>query len=240
MKKLLTLTAGALLVAGLASCSSKNNKTGVDNSALKTTLAKEWALKDGYNDETPNVDLVYGSDIINKDNEAVTGAHFTLRLPKADSYDSMVRTHLVELTKSQTATGSVSSNYGVMNSAILSFKSQISSAIAREEVSTSISNKISLFTADVQESYSNSLNVSEKTENQAVYIAYIPALFSYYSGKDDNTLSIISFVLIPVKSEVLTATVSGDTKTYSSDFYNKTKELQYNWTTSGSVIVDKK
>lgn len=76
MKKILTLAAGALLVVGMASCSNKNNTSGVDNTALKTTLAKEWALKDGYNDDgSPNVDKVYGADIINKNNEEVTGAH---------------------------------------------------------------------------------------------------------------------------------------------------------------------
>lgn len=240
MKKILTLAAGALLVVCMASCSNKNNTSGVDNTALKTTLAKEWALKDGYNDDgSPNVDKVYGADIINKNNEEVTGAHFTLRLPSAESYDSMVRTHLVELSKAQTATGHISSNYGVMSSAILSFKTQISAAIT-DEVKTSITSKISSFEAVVQENYSSSLDVKEKEENQAFYAAYIPALFSYYSGKEDSTLQLLSFVFIPVKSEILTATVSGDTKTYSSDFYNKTKELQYNWTTSGSVIVDKK
>ena len=231
MKKILTLAAGALLVVGMASCSNKNNTSGVDNTALKTTLAKEWALKDGYNDDgSPNVDKVYGADIINKNNEEVTGAHFTLRLPSAESYDSMVRTHLVELSKAQTATGHISSNYGVMSSAILSFKTQISAAIT-DEVKTSITSKISSFEAVVQENYSSSLDVKEKEENQAFYAA---------SGKEDSTLQLLSFVFIPVKSEILTATVSGDTKTYSSDFYNKTKELQYNWTTSGSVIVDKK
>lgn len=239
MKKALALATGALLIVGMASCSSET-KNEIDNSALKTTLAHEWALNGGYDGETPNVDLVYGADIINTNNEEVTGAHFTLKLPKADSYDSMVRTHLVELTKSQTTTGKVYSNYGVMNSAISSFRTQITSALSKDEVKNSITQKISLFTAEVQETYSVALEVEAKSENKAVYAAYIPALFSYYTGKEDNTLSIVSFILIPVKSEILTATVSGDTKSYSSDFYNATKNIQYDWTTSNSVIVDKK
>lgn len=77
----------------------------------------------------------------------------------------MVRTHLVELSKAQTATGHISSNYGVMSSAILSFKTQISAAIT-DEVKTSITSKISSFEAVVQENYSSSLDVKEKEETK--------------------------------------------------------------------------
>lgn len=241
MKRILTAVAGTLLIIGMASCSSSDKNTGPDNSALKTNIAKEWALKDGYiTDDTFDVDVMYGADIINRKGEEVNGSHFTLRLPKAESYDSLVRTHLVELTSSQTATGTISTNYGVMNSGILTCKAQISNALADEEIKNSINSKISIFTANVQDSYSSSLNVKENTENQAVYVAYIPALFSYYSGKETDTLSLLSFVFIPVKAEILTATVENDTKIYTSEFYDSTSNLQYNWSTSGNIIVDKK
>lgn len=39
-EKILTLAAGALLVVGMASCSNKNNTSGVDNTALKLLLLK--------------------------------------------------------------------------------------------------------------------------------------------------------------------------------------------------------
>ena len=50
----------------------------------------------------------------------------------------------------------------------------------------------------------------------------------------------LSFVFIPVKAEILTATVENDTKIYTSEFYDSTSNLQYNWSTSGNIIVDKK
>lgn len=233
MKKRFLLAAGLFTLFAVTSCSSKDDETTVDNTDLYTDIAKEWALNGGYDDKgSADVDLVYGDDIINtKKDEDVSGAHITLSLPLADSYDDLIRTHQVNLSKNNTRSGEVSTTYGVMNSTILTFKSSIENGIS-DKVVNEISSKISIFEAEVQSSYSKTYEIDEKKEGQVVYSAYIPALFRYYS--DTTTLSIVSFVFIPVKTVVGYSDELG-----TNSFVNSTADKEINWTVdSSNVIVD--
>lgn len=229
MKKRFLLATCAISIFAVTSCSSNDDETTVDNTDLYTDIAKEWALKNGYEGDSANVDLVYGDDIINNKNE-VNGAHITLSLPSSDSYDELVRTHQVNLSKNDTRSGEVSTTYGVMNSTILTYKSNIENAISNK--ANEISSKISIFEAEVQTSYSKTYEIDEKKEGQVVYSAYIPALFKYYS--DTITLSIVSFVFIPVKT-----VVGYDNELGTNSFVNTTVSKLIYWTVdSSNVIVD--
>ncbi len=229
MKKRFLLVAGLFTLFAVTSCSSKDDEKTVDNEDLYTDIAKEWTLKDGYEGDSANVDLIYGNDIINTENE-VSGAHITLSLPLADSYDELIRTHQVNLSKNDTRSGKISTTYGVMNSTILTYKSNIANAISTHK--DEISSKISIFDAEVQEEFSKTYNVDEKKEGQVVYSAYIPALFKYYS--DTTTLSLLSFVFIPVKT-----IVGYDNELSSNSFANSTIGKVIYWNVdSSNVIVD--
>lgn len=229
MKKRFLLATGLFTLFAVSSCSSKDDEVTVDNTDLYTDIAKEWALKGGYDGDSANVDLFYGDDIINNENE-VNGAHITLSLPLVDSYDELIRTHQVNLSKNDTRSGEVSTTYGVMNSTILTYKTTIENALSNK--ADEISSKISIFEAEVQTSYSKTYDIDEKKEGQVVYSAYIPALFRYYS--DTTTLSIVSFVFIPVKT-----VVGYENELGTNSFANTTVSKLIYWTVdSSNVIVD--
>lgn len=234
MKKITTIISCLLICLLFVGCS--NSKVTLDNTALSTELARDWFLKDKWNEANP-VGEMYGEELYAPSLEGKkpeTGAYFTLRLPKDEYFnDNIIRTHISNLSKEHTREGSVKVQYGIMNAGIASFASDIVAIVdSQKDV---ISSKITKFDADIQSEWYAKIDVKKNEDNQVIYAAYLPVIFTYYSNVDVQ--AIISVVFVPVKTVVATYEVESDVKKYSNDFVTSTLDMVIDWKFSSNVII---
>ena len=233
MKKLTAIISCFLICLLFVGCSS--SEATCDNSALETVLARDWFAYASFgNSPVDNMyaDELYAPSLEGKKPE--TGAYFTLRLPN-ETYlnDSIVRTHSSDLSKKITREGKIVSQYGIMNSGISTFSTDIVAMIDAQK--DYISSKITKFDVEIQSKWSNTIEVDKNAENQVFYAAYLPVIFTYYSNVDVK--AIVSVVFVPIKTVVTTYDVENDVRKYNNDFVTSTQDMLITWKSSSNVII---
>ena len=223
MKKLLLVLAIIFSFGLFTSCSS-SSKVEKDVASQDEDLAKVWLNNAG---ELRNYSST--GEICLTDTET-KGARLSIQIP--DDVNGMIRTHVEEVSGTEFKTVYASPRYDRLES---TYRANVEEAF-RKNANEGL-NINSMFTGiwegcEVQTSWEAS---HTKSVEEAVYIAYLPALVRYYDA--DNKVQFLTFVLVPIKV-VTTILPTNENPSYSNDFAQKTSNLIVNWTAgkSGDIV----
>lgn len=228
MKKLLLVLAIIFSFGFFTSCSS-SAQAEKDITSQDEALAKVWLNKEGKLSKT------YSSngEISLKDTET-KGARLSIQIP--DDVNGMIRTHVEEVSATKFTTVYASPRYNRLES---TYKAKVVDAF--EKNATEGLNINSMFTGvwegcEVQTSWKAT---HTKKADEAIYIAYLPALVRYYDA--ENKVQFLTFVLVPIKV-VSTSLPTKTNPEYSNSFAQETHDLIVNWTAdkSGDIVYSKK
>ena len=147
----------------------------------------------------------------------------------------MVRTHVEEVSATKFSTVYASPRYDRLES---TYRAAVENAFKSN--ATEGLNINSMFTGvwegcEVQTSWKAT---HTKAQDEAIYIAYLPALVRYYDAEDK--VQFLTFVLVPIKV-VSTSLPTNENPEYSNPFAQATHDLIVNWTAgkSGDIVYQK-